>query len=155
MATNSPTPSPTPSPSSSSTVPEAHIKVPDEPKSSSNGGINIALILTVVLAIACVIGALLAVPKWTFDGDSTRPENVRRNSGLPDPNTLPPGTTGAYRPNQGPAETDDKSFVNGQAVQGDTITRGPGAPPAQPAKTSSQAGQNERGGFTSNSGTHE
>jgi hypothetical protein len=121
---------------SSPSVPEAHIKVADEPKSSSNGGINIALILTVFLSLACIIWAALAVPKSNFEGNMTRPEVVRQNSNLPDPSTLAPGTTGAVLPNQGNEHIDgNKSFLNGQQVQGDTITSGPGAPPAQPEKT--------------------
>ena len=141
MATNSSTPS----------VPEAHITVPDEPKSSSNGGINISLVLTVVLSLACVIWAALAVPHWNFDGDKTRPENIRQNANLPDPSTLAPGTTGAIMPNQGNEhDNGSKSYLNGQQVQGDTITSGPGAPPAQPE--GGKSGQDERSGVTSNSG---
>ncbi len=137
---------------SSQSIPEAHIKVADEPKASSNGGINIALILTVLLSLACVIWAALSVPKSNFEGDQTRPENVRENSNLPDPHTLAPGTTGAVIPNQGNEhDNGNKSFLNGQQVQGDTITRGPGAPPAQPEKTSGRAGQDERGGVVGNS----
>lgn len=143
MATNSSLPN----------VPEAHIRVPDESKSSSNRGINIALVLTVVLSLACIIWAALAVPKSNFDGAQTRPEMIRQNSSLPDPRTLPPGTTGALMPNRGDEHADgNKSYLNGQEVQGDTITRGPGSPPAQPEKTSSRAGQDETGGVTSNSG---
>lgn len=147
MATNSPTPN----------VPEAHITRPDEPKSHSDGGIRMSLVLTVVLALACIIGAVLAVPKWNFNGDATRPENIRQNSNLPDPATLPPGTKGAVMPNQGNEHDDgNKSFLNGQQVQGDTITRGPGATPAQPEKTNALNGRDDdKMGVTNNSGSQQ
>lgn len=126
MATNFSTPS----------VPEAHIQVPDEPKSSSNGGINIALGLTVLLSLACIIWAALAVPKWNFDGNQTRPEIIRENANLRDPNTLAPGTKGGLvLPYKGNEHDSNKSYVNGQAVTGDTIKSGPSSPPAQPEKT--------------------
>ncbi|HEY9676719.1 MAG TPA: hypothetical protein V6C76_01860 [Drouetiella sp.] len=138
MASNSSTP----------TMPEANITRPDEPVSSSNRGINIALVLTVVLSLACTIWAALAVPRWNFDGDMTRPENVRQNSNLPDPDSLAPGATGAVMPNKGNEHDNqgsNKSFLNGQEVQGDTITRGPGSLPAQPEKSSKLSGSDMMG----------
>ena len=143
--------------SSTPNVPEANITVPDESKASSNGGINIALVLTVLLSLACIVWAALAVPRWNFDGDKTRPENIRQNANLPDSNKLAPGTTaGPVLPYKGNYhDSGNKSYVNGQAVSGDTITSGPGAPPAQPVKTGGRSGQDERGGVTSNSGAQQ
>ncbi|MBI2811103.1 MAG: hypothetical protein HYX67_09780 [Candidatus Melainabacteria bacterium] len=136
--------------SSTPNVPEAHVTVPDESISSSNGGINIALVLTVLLSLACIVWAAIAVPRWNFDGDKTRPENIRQNANLRDPNTMAPGTTaGPVLPYKGNYhDSGSKSYVNGQAVTGDTITSGPGAPP------SGTSGQDERGGVTSNSGAN-
>lgn len=141
--------------SSTPNIPEANIKVPDEPKSSSNGGLNIALVLTALLSIACIAWAALSVPHWNFDGDKTRPENIRENANLPNYKDMAPGTTaGPVLPYKGNEhDSGSKSYVNGQAVTGDTITSGPGAPPAQPEKTNGKGGQDERGGVTSNSGT--
>jgi hypothetical protein len=137
MAINSSTPS----------VPEAHITVPDESTSSSNGGINIALVLTVVLSLACIVWAALAVPHWYYEGDKTRPENIRQNANLPDPSKLAPGTIGPVMPNKGSEhDSGNMSYSDGQAVQGDAITSGPGAPHG------GKSGQDERGGVTSNSG---
>jgi hypothetical protein len=119
--------------SSTSDIPEAHITRPDESKASSNGGINIALVLTVVLSLACIIWAAISVPKWNFDGDQTRPENIRQNSSIADPNKMAPGATGATMPNKGNEhDNGNKSYLNGQQVQGDTITSGSGAPAAEP-----------------------
>ena len=128
------------------TVPEAHITRPDEPKSSSNGGLNIALVVTVVLSIACVIWAALAVPHWNFNGDSTRPENIRQNANPTNPNSLSPGTTGAVMPNKGNEhDMGNKSYLNGQQIQGDTITSGPGASPGNPEGSNKTLGS-DRGG---------
>jgi hypothetical protein len=126
MATNSSTPD----------VPEAHITRPDEPKSSSNSGLNISLVLTVVLSLACIIWAALSIPHWNFNGDATRPENMRENAGATDPSTLAPGTNGAVMPNKGKEhDLGETNYNNGQALQGDAITVGPGAPPAVSGKT--------------------
>lgn len=143
--------------SSTPNVPEAHITVPDESKSSSNGGLKMALVLTVFLSLACVVWAALSVPKWNFDGDKTRPENIRQNANMVDHKTMAPGTTaGTVLQGKGNYhDAADMSYVNGQAVTGDTITSGPGAPPAKPAKTNGNGGQDERGGVTSNSGKQE
>ena len=123
--------------SSTPDVPEAQITRPDEPKSSSNSGLNISLVLTVVLSLACIIWAALTVPHWNFNGDATRPENMRsKNATAPDPSTLAPGTKGAVMPNKGTEhDAGETNSFNGQALQGDAITQGPGAPPAQTAKT--------------------
>ncbi len=124
--------------SSTPEVPEAHVKRPDEPKSSSDSGINISLVLTVVLSLACIIWAALMVPHWVFNADSTRPENMRsNNSSGPDSSTLAPGTKGPLMPNKGTEhDAGESNSFNGQALQGDAITKGPGAPPpAQGSKS--------------------
>jgi hypothetical protein len=122
--------------SSTPDVPEAHITRPDESKSSSNNGINISLVLTVVLSLACIIWAALSIPHWNFNGDATRPENMRANSGVTDPSLLAPGAKGAVMPNKGSEhDAGETNYSNGQALQGDAITRGPGAPPIDIGKT--------------------
>lgn len=102
------------------------IKKPDEPKSSSNRGINIALILTLVLSIMLLIGALFFVPHDNFS-PTMSPEGS--GLGVPMPNTagIPPGTKGEVINKPTPERNDNKSYLLNQQVQGDTISPvGPG-----------------------------
>lgn len=117
-----------------SSLPEANLKRADEPKSSSNAGMNTSLILTLVLSVVLIICALFAVPHWNWSGDSTRPENMKANSNAVNPDALPPGAKGATMPNKGIEGDGDLSNLHGQAVQGDTITNGPKGPADQERK---------------------
>jgi hypothetical protein len=112
--------------SKSSPMPETEIRA-DESKSSSNKGINTALILTVVLAIVIVIGALLAIPHENWSS-ANRPENGGSSSPTPtNINTLAPGTLGAVINKTGSESTSDLSRSQNQKVQSDTISPvGPG-----------------------------
>ncbi len=102
------------------------IKKPDESKSSSNRGINIALILTLVLSIVLLIGALLFVPHDNFS-PAMSPEGSGTGVRTTDTTTIPDGTKGAVINKSTPESKDNKSYLLNQQVQGDTISPvGPG-----------------------------
>ncbi len=83
----------------------------DEPKESSNAGMNLALVLSAVLAAALIVWAVVAKPQSHFT-DVSEPA-VQKMS-----------TKASATDNEKLRSLGDESRVGNQPVQGDAITSG-------------------------------
>ena len=92
----------------------------DEPIASSNAGMNVALVLTLILSAVLVLWAIAFTPHENDNiGHTPQDQAIRSHSVSPTYGQ----STESGRTVQ---SNNDKSYDGGQQVQGDTITSGPG-----------------------------
>lgn len=92
----------------------------EEPIRSSNAGMNVALVLTLILSAILVLWAIAFNPPQNNNMTHTPADTVN----MPRGNLATPGRS--FDAGREVQSNNDKSYESGQQVQGDTITSGPG-----------------------------